>query len=182
MAIIEFIELYHPVIRLASTGSEGNPNCVNSRHNNLSNKLPLIPIKLDLLNRRVLPGSHRKERPFEVPEVEGLTSAAVGYQVPTVTAHSALTATVFVNNRNANLVRGDDDMIFVRPGQARNSKLGAFSLGGDDEAVAVVPEDGGVALGADVGSISSSACMHVASQERGKKGSYALPDVWSGAN
>lgn len=45
-------------------------------------------------------------------------------------------------------------MVFLSPDQAGDSELGAFSLGGDDEAVAVVPEDGGVALGADVGSIS----------------------------
>ena len=64
-------------------------------------------------------------------------------------------AAISINKRDANLVRGDDDMVSLRPGQAGDSELGALSLGGDDEAVALVPKDGGVALGADVGSISS---------------------------
>lgn len=128
-----------------------SPNCVTSGHNNLSNKFPFISIKVDLLNRRVFPGSHRQKRLLEISEVEGITSTTTDYQDPVVIAHIA---TISFDKRDANLVRGDDDMVFLSPGQAGDSELGAFSLGGDDEAVAVVPEDGGVALGADVGSIS----------------------------
>lgn len=128
-----------------------SPNCVTSGHNNLSNKLPFIPIKLNLLNRRVFPGPHRQKRLLEIPEVEDITSTTADYQDPVVIAHIG---TIFFNKRDANLVRGDDDMVFLRPGLAGDSELGALSLGGDNEAVAVVPEDGRVALGADVGSIS----------------------------
>ena len=125
---------------------------MTSGHSNLSSKLPFIPIKLDLLNGRVFPGSHRQKRLLEIPEVEDITSTTADYQDPVVIAHMAA---ISINKRDANLVRGDDDMVSLRPGQAGDSELGALSLGGDDEAVAVIPEDGGVALGADVGSISS---------------------------
>lgn len=45
-------------------------------------------------------------------------------------------------------------MVLFGLGMAGDSEFGALSLGGNDEAVAVVPEDGGVALGADVGSVN----------------------------
>jgi hypothetical protein len=54
------------------------------------------------------------------------------------------------------VVSGDDDMILLLPGFASDSKFGAFDLRGDDKTILVVPEDGGVALGADVGSIRVS--------------------------
>lgn len=88
---------------------------------------------------------------LEIPEKEGITSTSVDRQVPAVIAHIA---TILSNDRDGNPVRGDDDMVFLGHGLAGNPEFGALSLGGDDEAIIIVPEDGGVTLGADVGSIS----------------------------
>lgn len=47
-------------------------------------------------------------------------------------------------------------MVPFRPGLAGDSELGASGLGRNYKAVIVIPEDGGVALGADVESINLS--------------------------
>lgn len=87
---------------------------------------------------------------LEILEKEGITSTSVGRQVPTVIAHIA---TILSNDRDGNPVRRYDDMVFLGPGLAGDSELGALGLGGDDETVVVVPKEGGVTLGADVGTI-----------------------------
>lgn len=44
-------------------------------------------------------------------------------------------------------------MVLLEPGLARDAELGTLGLRGDDEAIIVVPEDGGVTLGANIESM-----------------------------
>ena len=79
------------------------------------------------------------------------------------------------------MVRSDNDMVLFRPGSAGDAELGAFGLGGDNEAVVVVPVDAWVALGADVGTSCGLALTFIQWFPNGWDISYALPDEWSGA-
>lgn len=76
---------------------------------------------------------------LEILKDEGITTTSVGRQDTAISTHIAIL--LLANNLDRNVVRGDNDMILFGPGLAGDSEFSPVGLGGDDEAVVVVPED-----------------------------------------
>lgn len=101
-------------------------------------------------HHRIATHARGKEGSCELTKEERIISTPTSNQDAIIVAYIAI---VLANHSNRDKITSNHDMVLLEPGLARDAELGTLGLRGDDEAIIVVPEDGGVTLGANIESM-----------------------------